>query len=101
LIVGGSGLSVALAILEWYEINQLDKDNVSLKIFWGVRELYNSVLLDSLDKVAQHLNNLSITVCYDACLDLVVQKDRKYLQFFEGNPADAAMDDDALIINEN
>lgn len=101
LIVGGSGVSVALAMLEWYQSNALDQNGMSLKIFWGVRALHNSTLLNALDDAVSTESGPSITVCYDTCPDAAAQKNKKQLRFFEGNPADAATEDDTLTIDES
>lgn len=101
LIVGGSGVSVALAMMEWYLSHSLDKKDVSIRLFWGVRELHDSTLLTSLDEAASRLGDSSITVCYDACQDVSAQENKKYLRFFEGNPADAATSYDTPIIGDD
>lgn len=87
MVVGGSGVSVALSALEW-AISSNYTDHRRLTIFWGVRDTTATDLIDMFNKCAARHSNIHVAVCSDITPSMQDRERFAYVEFFKGYPAD-------------
>jgi len=95
MLVGGSGVSVALSTLEW-AISSHYIDDRHLTIFWGVRDTSPIDLIGVLNRYAAVHSNLQVAVCSDISPSVQDRARFPHVEFFKGYPADHIVNDASI-----
>ncbi|TEA79936.1 FAD-binding oxidoreductase [Allopusillimonas ginsengisoli] len=95
MLVGGSGVSVALSALQWAISTQYTQHR-RLTIFWGVRDTSPVDLIRVFNRCVATHPNIQVAICSDVAPSAQDSVQFPHVDFFEGYPADHIVNDASI-----
>lgn len=92
MLVGGSGVSVALSALEWAILSNYT-DHRRLTIYWGVRDTAATDIIDVFNRCVATHSSVQVVICSDIPPSAQHRAQFPHVEFFEGYPANHIVDD--------